>query len=75
MKLNIEKEPIELQSLLKYANIVPTGGFAKILIQSGAVSLNGETETRRKKKIVSGDIVTIDSQEYDIHERIEVQLK
>lgn len=45
---------------------VPTGGQAKILIQSGEVLVNGEVETRRRKKLVVGDEVTLDGEVYDV---------
>ncbi len=45
---------------------VPTGGQAKLLIQGGQVSLNGEIETRRRKKLLPGDIVQIDSETFEV---------
>lgn len=56
----ISTEFIKLDQLLKFANIVENGADAKFLITNGYVTLNGETETRRGKKIYSGDIVRID---------------
>ncbi|UKI38671.1 MAG: RNA-binding S4 domain-containing protein [Clostridiales bacterium] len=44
-------------SFLKFADVVEEGADAKILIQEGYVALNGETETRRGKKIYYGDEV------------------
>ena len=43
---------------------VGTGGQAKMLIQSGQVKVNGETETRRKRKLHAGDVIEIDGEEY-----------
>jgi len=45
---------------------VPTGGQAKILIQGGEVMVNGEVETRRRKKLVVGDEVALDGEVYDV---------
>jgi ribosome-associated protein len=45
---------------------VPTGGQAKMLIQSGAVLVNGEVETRRRKKLHVGDEVGLDGEIYDV---------
>ncbi|QEG21759.1 RNA-binding S4 domain-containing protein [Mariniblastus fucicola] len=45
---------------------VPTGGQAKILIQDGQVTVNGEVETRRRKKLVIGDEVGLDGEVYDV---------
>lgn len=53
--VEINKEPVELYKILKFEGLVASGGEAKIAIDSGAVLVNGEVETRRRKKIVSGD--------------------
>ncbi|ABB15762.1 MULTISPECIES: S4 domain-containing protein YaaA [Carboxydothermus] len=58
-KVYIHTEYIELDSLLKWANIAMTGGQAKQMIKSGMVLVNGVVETRRKKKIYPGDRVEI----------------
>ena len=50
---------MKLQDLLKFASLVGTGGEAKVLIQEGAVSVNGEVCTQRGKKIRPGDEVQI----------------
>ncbi len=52
-------KPIQLDQFLKLANIVQSGGEAKHLIQGGEVKLNGEIETRRKKKLQPGDVIEI----------------
>lgn len=54
---------IELQDWLKLQRLVQSGGEAKVRIQSGEVRVNGEVETRRRKKLVTGDRVEIDDQE------------
>ena len=53
--INITTEFIKLDSLLKFAGLVDTGGEAKELIQNGEVLVNGEVCTMRGKKIRSGD--------------------
>lgn len=45
---------------------VPTGGQAKVLIQGGEVSVNGEVETRRRRKLVPGDAVGLDGEIYEV---------
>lgn len=50
-------DTIDLQDFLKLRNLVGTGGEAKFRIQGGEVRLNGEVETRRRKKLRRGDIV------------------
>lgn len=56
MQIKIKEEFIRLDSLLKLANLVSTGGHAKFVIQSGEVLVNGEVCTMRGKKIREGDI-------------------
>lgn len=51
---------IKLDSLLKFAGLCDTGGFAKELIQQGHVKVNGEVCTMRGKKIRSGDEISVD---------------
>jgi ribosome-associated protein len=53
----IYKEPIELFKLLKFENMVGSGGEAKYVISEGQVRVNGEVETRKRKKILAGDVV------------------
>ena len=55
-------QPIKLDSLLKFANAVATGGEAKQIVQDGLVKVNGETCTMRGKKIRPGDVVEVDGQ-------------
>ncbi|MBC7320744.1 S4 domain-containing protein YaaA [bacterium] len=55
-------ETITLGQFLKWANIVQTGGEAKILIQQGLVSVNGKVETQRGKKLKENDIVSVEGQ-------------
>lgn len=58
--VSIHTEFIKLDSLLKFAGLCDTGGFAKELVQQGAVRVNGEVCTMRGKKIRPGDAVTVD---------------
>ncbi len=53
----LKSEPTELYKILKFEGMVPSGGVAKLAIESGDVTVNGETETRKRKKIVSGDVI------------------
>ncbi len=55
--VKIRKEPIELYKILKYENMAESGGEAKYLIAEGLVRVNGLVEKRKRKKIVSGDVV------------------
>jgi len=68
-KVEILKEPIELCKILKFESMVSSGGEAKSVIAEGQVLVNGKIETRKRKKIVSGDIVEFGKQ------KIRIQLK
>ena len=56
-KVEITREPVELYKILKFEGLVTTGGEAKLLIGDGQVTVNGEIETRRRKKMLNGDII------------------
>lgn len=57
---------IDLQDWLKIAGLVQTGGEAKFRIQDGQVRLNGEVETRRRKKLRPGDVVELGGASYTV---------
>lgn len=58
-EVKISTEFIKLEGFLKFAGVVGTGGEAKLMIQNGEVSLNGEVCLMRGKKIRPGDVVTL----------------
>ena len=62
--MTITTEYIKLQDLLKFAAAVDTGGEAKLAVQEGDVTVNGQVCTMRGKKIRPGDVVTFRGQEY-----------
>jgi len=68
-EVEISKEPVELYKILKFEGMVSSGGEAKSVIADGQVLVNGKVETRRRKKIISGDIVEFGK------EKICIQLK
>jgi ribosome-associated protein len=55
--------PIRLDQFLKLANLVGSGGEAKLLIRDGLVQVNGEVEIRRGRKLQAGDEVCLDDAE------------
>ena len=57
---------IKLVQFLKFVGIAPTGGQAKLMIQNGEVLVNDMVETRRGRKLVSGDRVTVGEQTFDV---------
>jgi len=48
---------IELYKILKRENMAASGGEAKYMISEGMVQVNGEVETRKRRKTVAGDVV------------------
>ncbi|MCI5498046.1 MAG: RNA-binding S4 domain-containing protein [Clostridiales bacterium] len=64
--ISITTEFIKLESLLKLANLVGSGGEAKVLIQDGQVSVNGEVCTMRGKKLRPGDVVSFAGEELQV---------
>lgn len=58
-KIVIKTEFIKLHQLLKYENIVSSGGHAKIMISEGNIEVNGKKCIEKGKKIREGDIVKV----------------
>ena len=65
-KIIIKTEYIKLQDLLKFANLVASGGEAKVLIQDGLVTVNDKICTQRGKKIRPGDKVVLNGTELEV---------
>lgn len=59
MSFAISTDYIKLDSFLKVVNVVGSGGEAKIIIAEGQVKVNGETETRRGRKLYPGNRVEL----------------
>jgi ribosome-associated protein len=57
---------IKLDQFLKLVGAVDTGGQAKLLIQSEEVTVNGQEETRRGRKLIQGDLVVCLGKEYKV---------
>jgi len=55
--IKLKSSPTELYKILKFEGLAASGGEAKQLISDGLVNVNGETETRKRKKIIAGDTV------------------
>ena len=58
-EIKITTPYIQLDQLLKFSGIALSGGEAKEMIFAGIVDVNGKTASERRKKIYSGDVVTI----------------
>jgi len=65
-KIEITTEFIKLDSLLKFAALVGTGGEAKTVIQDGLVLVNGGVCIQRGKKIFAGDKVSLGGEEVEV---------
>ncbi|MCC2316255.1 RNA-binding S4 domain-containing protein [Cellulomonas xiejunii] len=55
-----DDEPIRLGQFLKLGGIAETGGHARALLDDGAVTVNGEPESRRGRQLRPGDVVEVD---------------
>ena len=64
--IKLRDEYIKLGQALKAAGFVESGVDAKFVIQDGLVSVNGEIEVQRGKKLYAGDVVSFDGQEIRI---------
>ncbi|MEA5515589.1 RNA-binding S4 domain-containing protein [Nodularia sp. UHCC 0506] len=57
---------IKLDQFLKFMGVASTGGQAKLIIIDGGVKVNGEVETRRGRKLVLGDKVTVEGKTFEV---------
>ncbi|MCX4188240.1 RNA-binding S4 domain-containing protein [Methylophaga sp. OBS4] len=60
--INVEltTSPVELYKILKFEGLASSGAEAKMLVAQGLVTVNGETETRKRRKIVAGDEIAFE---------------
>ena len=63
-KIEISTPFIRLDAFLKFAAVTGSGGEAKVVVQDGEVSVNGEVCTMRGKKLVAGDTVSVFGQDF-----------
>ena len=64
--MDSEVPTIRLADFLKIAGLVGTGGEAKVRIQAGEVTVNGEVETRRRKQLAIGDVIEMMGQQVEV---------
>ncbi|HBG04518.1 MAG: RNA-binding protein [Geobacteraceae bacterium GWC2_58_44] len=64
--MKIDTEFIKLDSFLKAVDVVCSGGEAKIIISEGMVSVNGEVELRRGRKLRPGDRVELGGNSFEV---------
>lgn len=65
--MTTDNDTIKLDQFLKVLGLAPTGGQAKLLIQYGNVKVNGALETRRGRKLLTGDRVTVGEQTFKVN--------
>lgn len=66
MEIKINTEFITLQQLLKIADLINSGGEAKIFLFENKVLVNGEEDNRRGRKLRPGDVIEIRNKKYSI---------
>ena len=66
--IKLRDDHIKLGQALKAAGLVESGVMAKEVIVEGQVRVNGETDTRRGRKLYAGDIVTFNGEEIRIED-------
>ncbi|EGK61460.1 hypothetical protein HMPREF9081_0541 [Centipeda periodontii DSM 2778] len=62
-EVEIHTDTIQLDQFLKLAGAVPSGGMVKELIAAGAILRNGAVETARRRKLLVGDVITIEGED------------
>ena len=60
--IKLRDDYIKLGQALKAANLVDSGVVAKLVVQDGLVTVNGEVEVQRGKKLVDGDVVSFEGE-------------
>ncbi|NLL04610.1 MAG: RNA-binding S4 domain-containing protein [Clostridiaceae bacterium] len=64
--ISISTEYIKLDQFIKWADVVPTGSDAKVLISNGLVKVNGVVEVRRGRKLRKADIIEVEGVKFII---------
>jgi ribosome-associated protein len=62
----LEADFVELYKILKFEGLTDSGGMAKQVIADGQVSVNGEIETKKRKKISAGDKIEFSGQSIEV---------
>ena len=62
--IEITREPVELYKILKFEGFVESGAQAKLVIADGYVTVNGEVETRKRRKMLNGDVIGVGGEEF-----------
>ncbi|MBS3113624.1 RNA-binding S4 domain-containing protein [Candidatus Woesearchaeota archaeon] len=70
MTQDILTKYIELNTFLRIIGVEGTGGKIKIIIRSGFINVNGEAETRNKRRLHAGDVVEYLGKKHTVEERL-----
>jgi ribosome-associated protein len=55
--ITVNTVPVDLYKILKFEGLVGSGAEAKAVVAEGQVKVNGDVETRKRKKILDGDLI------------------
>ena len=66
MEIKLNKEFITLGQLLKVTDFISSGGEAKFMVNELNISVNGDRENRRGRKLFSGDVVIIEGKKFEV---------
>lgn len=66
LQFELEADYVELNQLLKLVGLCDSGGAGKVLVASGAVSVDGTVELRKTRKVRAGEVVTLDDIEIQV---------
>lgn len=66
LQFELEGDYVELNQLLKLVGLCDSGGAGKVLVASGAVSVDGTVELRKTRKVRAGEVVTLDDIEIQV---------
>ena len=64
--VEIDRQPVELYKILKFEGLAASGAEAKQIIADGLVSVNGEIELRKRRKMLDGDVVRLFDVEFKL---------
>jgi len=62
--IELQRQPVELYKILKFEGLASSGGEAKALIAEGLVRVNDELETRKGRKMLAGDVISLAGESY-----------
>ena len=65
-KVEIYTEYIKLEQFIKLADVVSTGGEAKLFLLTNEIFVNDEVENRRGRKLYKGDVVKVNNSLYQV---------